>query len=61
MTMKGSRGRETPQNKQGMVNTPRPEIRDDLDSRKEKEVNYKDKNNKAGKKPNSRDRDKYGA
>ena len=61
MTMKGSRGRETPQNKQGPVNTPRPEIRDNLDSRERKDVNYKDRTNKAGKKANSRDKDKHGA
>lgn len=59
--MKGSRGRETAQSKQGPVNTPRPEIRDDLDSRERKDAGYKEKTSKAGRKPNSRDKDKYGS
>lgn len=61
MTMKKSRGQENRQSKQGVVNTPRPEIRDNLDSRERKEVTYKERTNKAGRKPNSRDKDKHGA
>ena len=61
IVMKESRGRETKQSKQGPVNIPKPEIRDNLDSRERKEVNFKDKSNRAGKKPNSRDKDKHGA
>ena len=59
--MKGSRGRETAQNKQGPVNTPRPEIRDNLDSRERKDASYKERTNNSGRKPNSRDKDKHGA
>lgn len=58
--MKGSRNSANKQSKQGVVNTPRPEIRDDLDSRERKDVNYKDHNNKRGKKPNSRDKNDAG-
>jgi hypothetical protein len=39
--MKPSRSTNNKQNKQSMSHKPRPEIRDDLDSRKEKEPNYK--------------------
>jgi len=42
------------------VNTPKPEIRDNLDSRERKDAGYKDHNNKRGKKPNSRDKDDAG-
>ena len=58
--MKGSGNSESRQSKQGHVNTPRPEIRDDLDSRKEKEVNYKDNNNKSGRKPNAKNKNEAG-
>lgn len=61
MTMKKSRGRENQQSKQGPVNTPRPEIRDNLDSRERKEANFKDRTNKQGRKPNSREKDENGA
>ena len=46
--MKFSRSTNTRQNKQGMSRKPRPEIRDDLDSRKEKERNYKGDKSKKG-------------
>lgn len=36
--MKSSRSQNNSQSKQGMSHKPKPEIRDDLDSRKEKEV-----------------------
>jgi hypothetical protein len=58
--MKGSRNSANKQSKQGVVNTPRPEIRDDLDSRERKDVSYKDHNNKRGKKSNSRDKNDAG-
>ncbi len=38
--MKSSRSASTKQSKQGTSKKPRPEIRDDLDSRKIKEENY---------------------
>ena len=59
--MKGARGRETAQNKQGPVNIPRPEIRDNLDSRERKDAGYKERSNRSGKKSNSRDKDKHGS
>ncbi len=37
--MKTSRKSESGQNKQGKVNIPKPDIRDDMDSRKNKEAN----------------------
>jgi hypothetical protein len=47
--MKGSRSSNTHQNKQqGMTHKPRPEIRDDLDSRKDKEITYKGEKSKKG-------------
>jgi hypothetical protein len=46
--MKSSRSSVSRQNKQGMSHKPRPEIRDDLDSRKEKERNYKREKSKKG-------------
>jgi len=45
---------------QGKVNTPRPEIRDDMDSREHKEDNYKSRNNKQGVKPNTKSKNKAG-
>jgi len=47
--MKGARNENNMQSKQNKVNLPRPEIRDDLDSRKEKEAGYTDHNNKTDK------------
>ena len=46
--MKTSRSTATKQNKQGPSKKPRPEIRDDLDSRKEKEMSYKGDKSKKG-------------
>jgi hypothetical protein len=43
--MKGSRSQQTKQSKQGMSHKPKPDVRDDLDSRKEKE-STKSKNRK---------------
>jgi hypothetical protein len=49
--MKSSRNTNNKQSKQGHSKKPRPEIRDDLDSRKEKELGYKgDKSKKGDKK-----------
>lgn len=39
--MKTSRSQNNRQSKQGMVHTPKPEIRDDLDSRKNEEQDFK--------------------
>ncbi|HXL56676.1 MAG TPA: hypothetical protein VN958_10485 [Chitinophagaceae bacterium] len=39
--MKTSRDRINKENKQGMSKKPRPEIRDNLDSRKEEEQDFK--------------------
>jgi hypothetical protein len=58
--MKGSRNEESRQSKQGHVNTPKPDIRDNMDSRERQETNYKDHNNKRGKKSNSRNKNKDG-
>jgi hypothetical protein len=46
--MKPERNNSTKQNKQGLSKKPKPEIRDDLDSRKEKQRNYKSEENKKG-------------
>ena len=46
--MKTSRNNTTKQSKQGMSNKPRPEVRDDLDSRKEKERGFKGDKSKKG-------------
>lgn len=58
--MKGSRNSDVRQSKQGHVNMPKPDIRDDMDSRKNKEANYKDNNNKQGRKPNTKDKNEAG-
>ena len=42
--MKGARSEKNKQNKQGYVNRAKPDIRDDMDARKDKELNP----NKAG-------------
>jgi hypothetical protein len=39
--MKGSRSQNNQQSKQGMSHKPRPEIRDNLDSRKNEEQDFK--------------------
>lgn len=44
--MKGSRNENTKQSKQGHVNMPKPEIRDNMDSRKEKEDGFVENDNK---------------
>lgn len=59
--MKDIRKQEHPQSQQHVTNTQRPENKDNLDSRERKENNYTERSNKDGKKPNSRDKDKYGA
>lgn len=59
--MKGSRNQNNLQSKQNISNVPKPDVRDNLDSRERKEHTYKERTNKEGKKPNSRDRDKHGA
>ena len=46
--MKTSRSSVTKQSKQGMSKKPRPEVRDDLDSRKQKERGYKGDKSKKG-------------
>ena len=58
--MKNAKKQESGQSKQGHVNTPKPDIRDDMDSRKRKDAGFKDHNNKRGKKANSRDKDNAG-
>ncbi|MCB9065788.1 MAG: hypothetical protein H6551_11680 [Chitinophagales bacterium] len=40
--------------------TPRPEIRDDMDSRENKEGNYKSRNNAKGVKANTKSKNKAG-
>lgn len=53
MQMKTSRSTVNKQSKQGMSKKPRPEIRDDMDSRQNKEDGYKgDKSKKGDKKKN---------
>lgn len=44
----------------GKIVTPRPEIRDDLDSRENKEEKYTSRNNKQGVKSNTRSKNKAG-
>lgn len=46
--MKSARSTNTKQNKQGHSKKPRPEIRDDIDSRKQKELGYKGDKSKKG-------------
>jgi len=48
--MKNSRKEESKQSKQGHVNTPRPDIRDEMDSRKEKEEGFRENDNRPTKK-----------
>jgi len=59
--MKGSRNQNNMQSKQMISNVPHPENKDNLDSRERKENTYKERTNKEGRKPNSRDKDKHGA
>lgn len=46
--MKPSRSTLTKQNKQGQISKPRPDIRDDLDSRSTKEAGYRGDKSKKG-------------
>jgi hypothetical protein len=46
--MKTTRSTTTKQSKQGLSKKPRPEIRDDIDSRKNKEGNYRGDSSKKG-------------
>lgn len=46
--MKTARNSMSGQNKQGVTNKPRPEIRDDLDSRSQKEEGYRGDKSKKG-------------
>jgi hypothetical protein len=48
--MKGSRKEESKQSKQGHTNMPRPDIRDEMDSRKDKESGYRGNDNRPDKK-----------
>ena len=48
--MKSARNENNKQNKQGHVNIPKPDIRDDVDSREAKEDNYRGNANKPEKK-----------
>lgn len=48
--MKGARNENNKQSKQGHINMPKPEIRDNMDSRKEKEAGFAGNDNKPGKK-----------
>ncbi len=53
--MKNSRKEESRQSKQGHVNTPRPDIRDEMDSRKEKEPGFRENDNRPDKKKSKKD------
>ena len=44
--MKHSRDQQNKQSKQGITKKPKPEIRDNLDSRENKEQGFKDGNNR---------------
>jgi hypothetical protein len=46
--MKTSRSNISKQNKQGLSKKPKPEIRDDMDSRERKEQGYKGDKSKKG-------------
>jgi hypothetical protein len=46
--MKTARNNNSHQNKQGLSKKPRPEIRDDMDSRKNREKGYKGDVSKKG-------------
>lgn len=49
--MKGSRFEESKQSKQGHVNVPKPDIRDEMDSRKDREPGFRGNDNKPARKP----------
>jgi hypothetical protein len=59
--MKGSRNQSNKQSKQVISNIPKPENKDNLDSRERKDSGYKEHTNREGRKPNSRDKDKHGS
>ena len=42
--MKKARSSDNKQNKQGLTHKPKPEIRDDMDSRHKKDLNIKSEN-----------------
>ena len=44
----------------GKIKVARPDIRDDMDSRENKEAKYKSANNKRGVKPNTKAKNKAG-
>ncbi len=46
--MKGARSTTNMQSKQGHSKKPRPEIRDDMDSRKDREIGYRGDISKKG-------------
>jgi hypothetical protein len=48
--MKGSRSQNNAQSKQGMTHKPKPEIRDDMDSRERKETTKASRSRQTGKK-----------
>lgn len=54
--MKNARNLSNKQNKQGMSKKPRPEIRDNMDSRKQKEVGYKGDLSKKGDREKKKDK-----
>jgi hypothetical protein len=54
--MKSSRNQENRQSKQGHVNLPKPDIRDDMDSRKEKEAGFRENDNRPIRKPKKSDK-----
>ena len=58
-TMKNERKpqEQQPMKEQVANNKPRPENKDNLDSRERKDAGYKDGNNKEGRKPNTKDRE----
>jgi len=58
--MKGSRNENNKQSKQGHVNTPRPEIRDNLDSRETQEVSGKHDHQKKVKTSDKRNNEETG-
>lgn len=56
--MKGARNENNMQSKQNKVNLPKPEIRDNLDSRKEKEAGFVDHNNSSDKTKKNKKRER---
>ena len=58
--MKQTEDQNRQQSKRAQGNMPKPENRDNLDSRKEKEDGYKDNNNKQCRKPNTKNKKEAG-